>query len=366
MPPINVNNKRPAGPARATTKTPPMPIKTVPAAVANLGPALRGTPLSIALAKPTTPPSAVVPGLVHEGQSTFVRVAKEIDAQIYAAIISVAVATGLKLSPYGKCMGGRVLFAYSSAIAARVIEQSQLLCDKFKSADKREAVKSNLCLYRTDLGFDNEGSLVGHEGRKQFDLAIPPNCKLAVFFDAARCLRKQACDEEDFRQFGQLLNDLNRNGIATLVFYCAGKKADAAFAEELLTDCNGYTLELTEDRAAPREYGTGFTVKRRKASEHDTVPTYFQFWYTVMNKELNFGWECRAPDDMSNHKQIEIAERQKRVADLLDSGMQQKDIAAALGVNSATVSRDVSAVKAKARKSSKDDTAAARSKDLPT
>jgi IS30 family transposase len=38
-------------------------------------------------------------------------------------------------------------------------------------------------------------------------------------------------------------------------------------------------------------------------------------------------------------------ERQKRVKDLLASGMQQKDIASAIGVNAATVSRDVGAIK---------------------
>ncbi len=311
-------------------------------------------------------PDEILPGFLYEGRSTFVRVASGIDARMYATIISIAVAAGIKLSPYGKCVGGPVLFAYNAAIAERVLEQSELLCDRIKKIETRDAALSNLYLHRIDLGYDNEGSLVEVEGRSMFDLTIPSNCKLAVFYDVARCLRKRACCEEDFRQFGQLLNDLNRNGIAALVFYRAGKKTDAAFADELLADCNGYTLELTEDRAAPREYGTGFTVKRRKTSEHDTVPTYFQFWYTVMDKALDFGWECRGTDDTSNHKQIEIAERQKRVADLLESGMQQKDIAAALGVNSATVSRDASVVKAKAKHPPKDASAATASKDLPT
>lgn len=305
-----------------------------------------------------------MPGLINVGEPTFVRVAAGVDAQMYAATLSVAVAAGRQLGPYGKIAAGPVLFVYAAAIDTLVLEQCELLCDRFKTAEKRETAVSNLYLYRTDLGFDDEGSLIGVEGRKHFDLATPPDCKLAIFFDVVRCLRKRACSEDDFSQLGHLLNDLNRNGIATLVFYRARRKTDAAFADELLADGNGYTLELTEDRGAPREYGTGFHVRRRKTSEHDTVPTNFQAWYTVMNNELNFGWECRSPDDTSNHKQIEIAERQKRVADLLESGMQQKDIAAALGVNSATVSRDASAVKANAKKSPRVATAkATTSKD---
>lgn len=294
------------------------------------------------------------------------RVANGVDAQMYAAIMSVAVAAGRQLGPYGNTAAGTVLFVYGAAIHTRVLEQFELLCDKFKSPDKREAAVLNLNLYRTDLGFDDEGSLIGVEGRKKFDFAIPPDSKLVVFFDVARCLRKRTCTEDDFRQFGATLDDLNESGIATLVFYRANRKTDAAFADEILADSNGYTLELTEDRGAPREYGTGFHVMRRKTSEHDTVPTNFQVWYTVINKELQFGWECRGPDETSNHKQIEVAERQKRVDDLLASGMQQKDIAAALGVTPATVSRDASVLKTKAKKSPNDTPAAAPAKDKPT
>ncbi|MDP2367962.1 helix-turn-helix domain-containing protein [Rhodoferax sp.] len=351
--------------ARATTPPPPATVKARLKAANGLrksglagpSPHEHGTSLSKALGKTRTRPVVVMPGLLYEGCSTFVRVANGVDAQMYAATISVAIAAGLQLGPYGNTVAGTVLFVYGLPIHTRVMEQFELLSDKLKSPDKREAAVLNLNLYRTDLGFDNEGSLSGVDGRRKFDFAMPPDSKLVVFFDVARSLRKRTCTEDDFRQFGETLDDLNESGIATLVFYRANRKTDAAFADEFLADSNGYTLELTEDRGAPREYGTGFHVRRRKTSEHDTVPTNFQVWYTVMNNELNFGWECRAPDDASNHKQIEIAERQKRVADLLESGMQQKDIAATLGVNSATVSRDASVVKAKAKKPPKDATA---------
>ncbi len=353
MPPINETKKLPTAPASKAAKSPQAPISDEDADGISLRRSLHGIKLSDALQNEVATPHAISPGLLYEGESTFVRVTNGIDAQMYAAIIGMAVAGGRQLSPYGKCIAGHVLFVYSAAVHTRVMEQFKLLCESFEKVETRELAESNLHLYCTDLGSDDTGSLVEPQGRNSFDLATPPGCKLVVFFDIARCLRKRACSEEDFRQLETMLSDLNRNGIATLVFYRAGKKTDAVFADALLTDCNGYTLELTEDRAAPREYGTGFTVKHRKASEHDTLPTYFQVWYTVINNALDFGWECRTSDDASNHKQIEIAERQKRVAALLTSGMQQKDIAAALGVNSATVSRDASMLKTKAKNSRK-------------
>jgi hypothetical protein len=346
--PINLTPKFQATPARSSTNTTLIPIRSGNTSSAVLRTPHRGIQLSLALKKKVTMPDAILPGLLYEGQSTFVRVSTGIEAQWYANSIALAVAGGLTFSPYGTGKGGPVMFVYGLAAETRVLEQSTLLIGRIKSADTREKAVTNLSLYRVDLDHDDDGCPVSSAGRSMFDHALPPGCKLVVFFDIARCLRRRTCSNEDFRQLGELLNDLNHSGIATLVFYRTSKKTDAAFSEELLADCDEFTLELTPDRSAPREYGAGFAVKRRKVSEHDTVPTNFQVWYTVMDNVLNFGWECRSPDDRSNDKQIEIAERQKRVADLLNAGMQQKKIAAELGVNSATVSRDASRLKAKA------------------
>jgi len=114
---------------------------------------------------------------------------------------------------------------------------------------------------------------------------------------------------------------------------------------ELPTDRRNYGIHLSMDSGAPRDYGTGFTVSRRKISEQESVPAVFQFWYTVIDGKLDHGWECRDPNNTISAKQLAMFERQKRVKDLLASGMQQKDIASAIGVNAATVSRDVGAIK---------------------
>jgi hypothetical protein len=114
---------------------------------------------------------------------------------------------------------------------------------------------------------------------------------------------------------------------------------------ELPTDRRNYVIHLSMDSGAPRDYGTGFTVSRRKISEQESVPPVFQFWYTVIDGKLDHGWECRDPNNTISAKQLAMFERQKRVKDLLASGMQQKDIASAIGVNAATVSRDVGAIK---------------------
>lgn len=316
-------------------------------------PVQKRTKLTEALKKPTPQAKAILPSLLHEGKSAFVRVASGVDAQMYGVIISVAVAAGKPLHPFGKAKQGQVLLAFCGAIEDRILEQLLLVCNCITNDARREAAKENLDLHQFDLGAKNEGALSDPDGRGMFDCAIPPDCKLVVFYDVARCLSRRPCEPDHFQQLADVLNDLNRRGIATLVFYHAGKKSDAAFESELLANCNGYTLELTEDRGAPREFGTGFNVHRRKTSEHDTVPTVFQAWYTVMNHELKFGWECRDPSDKTNDKQVEIAERQKRVQDLIESGMQQKDIAAELKVNSATISRDATALKSMAKSTDK-------------
>jgi len=114
------------------------------------------------------------------------------------------------------------------------------------------------------------------------------------------------------------------------------------------TSERSYFAHLAVDRSAPTEYGGGLIFERSKISEQETVPTKFHFWYTVVDKKLQHGWECRDPEDKSTAKKIEIAERQKRVKQLLAEGMKQKDIASHsdIGVNAATISRDVAAIEA--------------------
>jgi hypothetical protein len=290
----------------------------------------------------------VMPGIIYEGQLALIRVAADVDAQLYAASIGMAVSAGIKFSPFGQASQGNVLFAFGGPNAARVMEQCRLLLERFKNDANRNNARANFHLYHFDLGDNDEGSLIETAGLEMFEAAIPEDCKLIIFYHSARCLRKRLCDSDAAKQFGVVLKDLNRRGIATLVFVHAGSKGAAHIEQELLAETNGYTLEFTKDPGAPTEFGTGFNVMRRKTSEHDTVPTYFQVWHTVIDQKLTTGWECRDPHNKATAKQLEIAEREKRVARLISQGMQQKDIAAEMGLTPATVSRAASAVKAKA------------------
>jgi hypothetical protein len=118
--------------------------------------------------------------------------------------------------------------------------------------------------------------------------------------------------------------------------------------DEFKTDQRTYYAYLTVDGSAPTDYGGGLIFERSKISEQETVPTKFHFWYTVFDGKLQYGWECRDPEDKATAKQVEIAERQARVKALLALNMKQKDIAkhSQILVNAATISRDVAAIKA--------------------
>lgn len=117
--------------------------------------------------------------------------------------------------------------------------------------------------------------------------------------------------------------------------------------DKFSTNERTYFAHLSVDGSAPTDYGGGLIFERSKISEQESVPTKFHFWYTVVEGKLQHGWECRDPEDKSTAKKIEIAERQKRVKELLDKGIQQKDIASHSGikVNAATISRDIATIK---------------------
>ncbi|MCX7164800.1 MAG: hypothetical protein NTV11_00815 [Rhodocyclales bacterium] len=302
------------------------------------------------LARPFPMLDYLIEGFIPKATNVYVRVNSGVAphaSQMFAVIVGVSVAAGARLEPLGFATASNTFLVTRTGNLSHVREQVQLAYEKLNNPLVRNRAKANFCLHHHQIG----GEPVGHLNDK-FDQdtllqSMPPNCELVIFLDSARLMAgKKDQDVLSYRHFHRFLADLNKDGIATLIFYEAHRKANVELEDELLSDGANYLLTLTTDPAAPHDYGGGFIVERRKISEFDTVPTRFSFWYTVVDGKLDYGWEIRDPANDTTAKNVEMIERQKRVRDLSAKGMQQKAIAVALGVDAATVSRDLAKIKA--------------------
>lgn len=309
---------------------------------------LRATSLKDLLAAPFTALDYLMEGLIPRAKNGYVRVNAGADPQMFAVMIGCSVAAGVTFQPLGSSQPTGVFFVSRTGSLRHISEQICLFYDQLKNPLVRNRAKANFFLHHHQIGGEPVGCLNDKFDQDILFQSLQPNCELVIFLDSARLVAaKKDQDVLSYRHFHKFLADLNKAGIATLIFYQAHRKANIELEDEILSDGANYLMTLSADPAAPRDYGGGLIVERRKMSEFDTVPTRFSFWHTVIDRKLNYGWEIRDWADATTAKGVEMTERQKRVADLVEQGMQQKDIATALKVNASTVCRDIATIKAK-------------------
>lgn len=312
---------------------------------------LRAVPFGEMLKASFSEPTEILPGLIFQNQNSVVLVPPGLyeQALMYASIIGQAVAGGGRLPPYGTATTSMTQLVIGSGNRRLVLEWLKLARDHSKSDLARRRAEFNLHLSCSNRESNQSLYFNQCSGQRKFKDSIPEGCKLVVFADANYWLTTKEKDKRDYRRFDALHADLNEMGIATLSFVQRGRGPAGVLENEFLLDGSTTFVELSKDVGAPREFGGGFNVVRTKISEHDPIPLRFSVWHTVIDGQLDFGWECRDPADTNTAKAVEIFERQKRVEQMDAQGMKQKDIAASLKVDPATISRDMAKIKIKAK-----------------
>ncbi len=290
--------------------------------------------------------SFILPGFIPQGANIFVRIGEGVDALEFATQMAYCCSGGLNFQPFGKPAPAVTAAFFRPHHGRRVHEHFQMFSEKQQNEACRENARNNLHYYVKELGGNQTGYLNWASTQDLLDKSLPIGCKLIIHFDARRVIAKSNADPMDYRRLANHLKRLNKDGISVVSFYQGSKRGYDPLEDELLSDGSNYLLELTYDPGAPREFGGGFNVHRRKMSEFDMIPTCYQHWYRVVDRQIEFGWEIRDQDDKASIKQLEIHERRMRVEQLLADGMEQKEIATVLKVDPATVSRDVSKIKA--------------------
>ena len=305
------------------------------------------------LALPQKATSFIVEDLIPKSGNVLFRIDPDIDTQMFAIELGVAAAAGRPFPPYGHSSSVTTAMVFKSGSLHRIREQMQLAIHRCGPLGRKRAL-GQLHLYHPKL----EGKQIEYLNSRydQSDLcnSLPDDCGLLIVYDSAGFLAtKNERDPLSYQRFASYLKMLNARGIATAVFFQSARRAYAGFEDDLVMDGWHNIIDLSLWAGAPRESGGGFSVSQRKVSEYETVPSCYQYWYTVIGGKLESGFECSDSSDLMTIKQVEMADRQMRVKEMLARGVQQKTIAEQLGVDAATISRDVGTIKAAVRTVSK-------------
>jgi DNA-binding CsgD family transcriptional regulator len=302
-------------------------------------------------------PEFIIDALLPKGGNIFCRVDPEVDAQMFAIELCTAAAGGRFFPPYGHTSNVTTAMLFKSGSLQLIQEQVKLSIDRYSDFARKRAL-GLLHLYHPKLEGKKIEYLTSRFAQAELLGSLPEDCELLVVYDTAGFMAtKNERDLAPYKNFSSYLKNLNSRGIATAVFFQSARKAYAGHEDDLVMDAWHNVIDLTPWAGAPREFGGGFTVSQLKVSEFGTVPSRYHYWYTVIDGKLESGFECVDSNDAMTMKQVEMTERQMRVKEMLARGIQHKTIAAQLGVDAATISRDAAKLKEKERATSESSSA---------
>lgn len=284
----------------------------------------------------------ILPELIPEAGHVCVSVAPDVDALQFATQLAYACAAGLPFRPFGEAQSTVTAAFFPPGMACLVREHFELFANTPQGDEQWGRACTNLHSCTDELSVDLGWSIA----QAQLDESLPPNCKLAIYFDVRALFGEKKIGVLDHQAITPHLARLRQRGIATVIFLQRRHRGSAVESELLAGE--GYHLALDAAASAPREFGGGYTVHRRKVSEFDTVPRCYLHWYRVKDRRIKFGWEVPSGGPQLSAKQMEIVERRARVEQLKAAGMEQRAIASVLGVDPATISRDVADIRANA------------------
>lgn len=286
----------------------------------------------------------LIPKLIPASGTIAVLAPPELATQPLALLLTYCIAGGKNFDPLGKGAGVTVLFCSGNGDQHEDKSLLELISQKDPFQSSRDRANKNLHIYQREYQNDQPLYIDTHEGQKALRNSIPIGCQLVVFDNKQAWFTSKHPEMDDLAKVSPWLSALNRDGIAVLFFEHVTKNGAKTSA---LVRKTSNIVHLTKDPAAPTEFGGGFNIRRKKTDFSDMAPSMFQFWYKVIDGKLDFGWECRDLSDATSAKQVAMLQRQMQIETYILQDMDQKEIAAELKVNAATISRDVAALRAR-------------------
>lgn len=291
------------------------------------------------------PQKFIIPQLIPVATTVLFSVAPDLDGRLLGQLLAYGAAGSKTFMSFGEAKESRVCYCSSRSNDLPDRKRFALIAMRDPYSSSKDRARKNLHIYRRRA--EAPIFLNSIHDQEVFVKAIPHNVNLIVIDDLASWMKYgKALDSTESSDVLSFFKKLNARGIA-IVALDSKPKRNSHVAEAIALSDPANLIWLTPDPGAPREFGGGFNIVRQKRDDEDSAPTTIQFWWKVVNGNLDFGWEFRDQLDPKAAKRVQIMERQMKVDQLLSEGLSQREIASQLEVDAATISRDAAALKQK-------------------
>jgi len=311
-------------------------------------------------------PPFVVDGLVRAAAVTVFLVDPRVNVRYFALDLAMAAASGTAIEPFGPGAGVPTALYLPDGDPNTDSQSISGLFARIGAPPMRRRARANFNWCHGAAPGRTLPQLNTSSGQHAFMRSLPEDCKMVVLVNPGMFL-VEAPDRLNTARLDGLLKKLTDRGIAVAVFETGVRPSSAASA---YVSHHHDLIRLKLDVAAPVDFGEGFAVTRPKPL-CGKQPSTLHVWYAERDGLIESGCDFGVEDREAMGKQVEMRERQERIARMMADRearglpkLRQKTIADALGVDPATVTRDMQAMRSRwKRQEARRMTSAPRPKD---
>lgn len=268
---------------------------------------------------------------VAAGELTLFTFPPSADPLVYCLSLAAHAAAGTVFGSHGQGKGVRVLAMVGNEADQLEMEKLQYTIKSMDLYDREDHV--------TDLRFVHKSEtehifLDTDKCRESVTLDLR-NCDVFIIYDLRAWLERPA-DVAANTAVRTWLRTLTEKGLTVIVFNKSQSHSNL-FAEDLpLENCVTISCDI------PASLNTGaIRMLRTKVSLFDIAPAELQHWWTWNGAAIETGFDIPDPDEKLTPFQVKKRERQLYALRLEQKGMSRKELAEALDVSLATISRDI-------------------------
>lgn len=249
-----------------------------------------------------------------------------------AMLISYAVAARKHLSPWGEGKGAVICYL-DGEMRIRGFRDRLNQLDAFNSDDaSRAGVAGSFYVVSRDLAGSPIGSIDTDEGQDAIDAQLPPDVKFIVIDNLSAWTSGGAEDVKSWQSIKTWLIAKRLKGIAVLILHHAGK-GGAQRGTSAHEDLLDYSMQVSPHHLPDEPEKTAFTVEHTKLRDHlPELKTVHLFTIWTEGEALKFNVSALTTRSEA---------LRDRILELLESGLNQTQIAGELKVHKSTVSRVV-------------------------
>mgnify|MGYP000010382916 FL=1 len=272
--------------------------------------------------------------VITHGSTGMLSAQRGLGKSLLALHIGYSIAGGKKLAPWGRGIGGVVVYLDGEMHSRTLQKRLRQIMNRDSSPVSRKKVEQNFNIIGRDA-FDHVIGYIDNEDDQAFiESMLPDDCRLLIVDNLSAWTSSAREDGTAFAPIKRWLAHLRTKGVAVLLVHHTGKNGSSQRGTSIHEDLLDYSILLREDKSGKPKNGTSFLLEHTKLRElHPDIPKVCRYTFTtdLATDVMDHRYEDGDSDT--------VGEDDAAIVELLKEGLSGKEVAEKLDVSSSVVSR---------------------------